>query len=118
MGKRSNGEGTIYKRKDERWCAAYFDAEFQRHYVYGKTQAEAKAKLKEKQNNPGEGGKKSKAETTLEEWVPKYLDNFKRNEVKETTYWNYLELYTKHVKGSGIGKAALSKLTGNQLQEF
>jgi len=44
MGKRSNGEGTIYKRKDGRWCAAYFDEEFQRHYVYGKTQAKVKEK--------------------------------------------------------------------------
>ncbi len=23
--KRSNGEGTIYKRKDGRWCGAFYD---------------------------------------------------------------------------------------------
>ena len=49
MGKRSNGEGTIFKRKDGRWCGAYFDEQFNRHFVYGKTQAETKRKLKEKQ---------------------------------------------------------------------
>ena len=48
MGKRSNGEGTIYKRKDGRWCASYFDNNYNRHSVYGKTQAEVKKKLKEK----------------------------------------------------------------------
>ena len=50
MGKRSNGEGTICKRKDGRWCAAYYDEKYIRHYVYGKTQAEVKKKLKEKRN--------------------------------------------------------------------
>ena len=40
MRKRSNGEGTIFKRADGRWCAAYFDKEYYRHYVYGKTQKE------------------------------------------------------------------------------
>lgn len=48
MGKRSNGEGTIFKRSDGRWCAAYFDKEYRRHYVYGKTQKEIKQKLKKK----------------------------------------------------------------------
>lgn len=42
MGRRSNGEGTVYKRKDGRWCSAYFDEQFERRYVYGKTQAEVK----------------------------------------------------------------------------
>ncbi len=52
MGKRSNGEGTIFKRKDGRWCAAYFDENYSRHYVYGKTQAEVKKKLNEKKREP------------------------------------------------------------------
>ncbi len=50
MGKRSNGEGTICKRKDGRWCAAFYDEKYVRHFVYGKTQAEVKKKLKEKRN--------------------------------------------------------------------
>lgn len=46
MSKRSNGEGTIFKRKDGRWCGAYFDKEYKRHYIYGKTRAEVREKLK------------------------------------------------------------------------
>ena len=40
-------ENRIYKRKDGRWCVAYFDAgeNPKRHYIYGKTKGEVKAKL-------------------------------------------------------------------------
>lgn len=52
MSKRSNGEGSIFKRTDGRWCALYFvmdDGKEKRKYVYGKTQKEAKEKMKKAQ---------------------------------------------------------------------
>ena len=54
--KRANGEGSIYKRKDGRWCASYYDESenSKRHTIYGKTQAEVRRKLKERQLNPEE----------------------------------------------------------------
>lgn len=116
MGKRSNGEGTIFKRSDGRWCAAYFDKEYRRHYVYGKTQKEIKQKLKKKMSEvtvstKGKG-------ITVDEWMVQYLDEYKRNEVKETTYWSYMELYEKHIKKSDIGLSELQSLTSQQLQKF
>lgn len=33
MRKRKNGEGSIYKRKDGRWCAAYYDEGYNRRYI-------------------------------------------------------------------------------------
>ena len=42
MRKRRNGEETIHKRKDRRWCASYFDNNYNRHSVNGKTQAQVK----------------------------------------------------------------------------
>ena len=54
MAKRSNGEGTIYKRKDGIWCASRYvpcgNGKFKRKYVYGKTQKSVKEKLKELEN--------------------------------------------------------------------
>ena len=116
MGKRSNGEGTIFKRSDGRWCAAYFDKEYRRHYVYGKTQKEIKQKLKKKMSevNVSTKGKG----ITVDEWMVQYLDEYKRNEVKETTYWSYMELYEKHIKKSDIGLSELQSLTSQQLQMF
>lgn len=51
MSKRSNGEGTIYKRKDGKWCASKYmempDGSYKRKYIYGKTQKAVKDRLKE-----------------------------------------------------------------------
>lgn len=117
MGKRSNGEGTIFKRSDGRWCAAYFDENYRRHYVYGKTQAEAKKKLKEKMSaSVSESDKIRK--TTVNDWLWQYLNDYKKNEVKETTYWSYVDLYEKHIKDSGIGTTGLQELTSIQLQKY
>lgn len=117
--KRSNGEGTIFKRNDGRWCAAYYDDEPvpKRHFVYGKTQKEVKQKLEEKKNN-SKSTNRAEKNFTLQEWVQFYLETYKKNEVKETTYGAYQELYRKHIKNSDIGKTKLGRLTTNQLQRF
>lgn len=118
MGKRSNGEGTIFKRNDGRWCAAYFDEKYRRHYVYGKTQAEVKKKLKMKMENQDNAASENSENVTVEEWVSFYLENYKKNEVKETTFYEYVRLHGKHIKGSDVGKIALSKLKSSQLQKY
>ncbi len=115
MGKRSNGEGTLYKRKDGRWCAAYFDESFKRHYVYGKTQAEVKQKLKEKKN---EKPVKEQQARTLQGWVEEFLVKYKKNEIKITTYDGYMRIYRKHIKDSQVGKTALNKVTTEMLQKY
>ena len=81
MSRRSNGEGTIFKRNDGRWCAAYFDENYKRHYVYGKTQTEVKKKLKMKQNEPPV---KSSQSLSMQEWVQEVLEKSKKNELKVT----------------------------------
>ena len=116
--KRSNGEGTIYKRSDGRWCAAFYDEEGTRHFVYGKTQTEVKKKLKAKMENPKANSKKESESYTLEEWMSYFLMTYKKNELKESTYAQYLALVKKHIKDSKIGKTKLENLSGNMLQEF
>lgn len=107
MGRRSNGEGTIYKRKDGRWCGAYYDEKYIRHYVYGKTQKEVKQKLNNKRD-----------EKPAEEWIEEFLVNYKKNEIKITTYEGYIRIYRKHIKDSQIGKTALNQVTTEILQRY
>ena len=51
MAKRANGEGSIFRRKDGTWSAelSYWDdyGALKRRTVYGKTQAEARAKFRD-----------------------------------------------------------------------
>ena len=114
MGKRSNGEGTIYKRKDGRWCASYFDNNYNRHSVYGKTQAEVKKKLKEKRNE-----QPTKQQVlTMQEWIFEFLQKYKKNELKITTFDSYMGMYRKHIKDSALGKVKIDKVTTEALQRY
>lgn len=122
MGRRSNGEGTICKRKDGRWCAAFYDEKYIRHFVYGKTQAEVKKKLKEKRNEQTiEKSAQEQPEQqsiTFQEWIEEFLVNYKKNEVKITTYEGYIRIYRKHIKGTQIGKTTLNRVTTEMLQAY
>jgi hypothetical protein len=40
-------EGSVYQRKDGRWCAQYRDAKGKVRYIYRKSKAEAKKALRE-----------------------------------------------------------------------
>lgn len=115
MSKRSNGEGTIFKRKDGRWCGAYYDEKYKRHYVYGKTRTEVREKLKK-----GQLDKKIEAhkEYVFQEWVKEYLENYKKNEIKITTFGTYMELFRKHIWDSELGKKFLSRITVHDLQTY
>lgn len=118
--KRSNGEGTIFKRKDGRWCGAYYDdaPHPKRHFVYGSTQKEVKEKLKEKMKNPSAYSREKKYNYTLEEWMLFFLENYKKNDLKKTTFDTYMVMYRKHIKNSAIGNTKLNRLTNNQLQQY
>lgn len=114
MSKRSNGEGTIYKRKDGRWCGAYYDEQYNRRYVYGKTQSAVKKELKEKQ----ESGTIKHKPYTLESWVLEFLEKYKSNELKITTYNSYMLLYRKHILNSKLGNMKLDNVKASHLQQF
>lgn len=117
--KRANGEGSIYKRKDGRWCGAYYDNSStpKRHTVYGKTQTEVRKKIKERLENL-EVSFSEEGSYTLEKWVYSYLLNYKKNEVKETTIDTYLGIYRKHIQGTKIGKMKLKSITSSDFQKF
>ena len=115
MGKRSNGEGTIFKRKDGRWCAAYYDKDYNRHYVYGKTQSEVKQRLKERKSAKEP---KTKDALSLQQWILSYLEEYKKNELKATTYSSYMGVYRKHIAESKLGKMQLEKVSVDNLQKY
>lgn len=118
--KRSNGEGTIYKRKDGRWCAAFYDESPnpRRHFVYGTTQTEVKKKLRKKKENLISEDTEKKDSYTLEGWILYYLENYKKNDIKQTTFDTYMSQYNKHIRGTNIGKKDLEQITSDEIQRF
>jgi hypothetical protein len=47
-------EGSVYQRKDGRWCAQYKDAKDKTRYIYRRTKAEAKKALREALRDRGD----------------------------------------------------------------
>ena len=119
MTRRSNGEGSVFRRTDGRWCGAFYYKDTngiaKRKYVYGKTQKEVKEKLRKleefKNLDPD-------AHMTLEQWMYTWLDRYKKDIVKRTTYDSYLLNVETHVAGTKLGNTELCNLNTDVLQRF
>lgn len=120
--KRANGEGTTYKRADGKWCASrYVEADNgkrKRVYVYGKTQAEVKKKLKELNFMEENHVSVLKGKVTLENWMEDWMMQYKKPILKQSTFENYRLNINVHVRGTAVGKKVLNAVTTNDLQKF
>lgn len=118
MAKRTNGEGTIYKRSDGRWCAAHYVGN-KRKFLYGKSQKEVKDKLKKLiEESELNGDLMLSNDLTLANWVLEYLEQYKKNDLKATTMTTYMTFYRKHIKDSLIGERAIQDILTADLQKY
>lgn len=74
MGKRANGEGTIYKHGEGRWAAELRwrdpqDGTRKRISLYGKTQTEVRRKLREARERLDNGAPVKDAPCTVGAWL-------------------------------------------------
>ena len=114
-GRRTNGEGSIYKRKDGRWTAQYVD-DGKRKFILGKTQAEVKTKLRDAFNDI-EKGITVNGDLTLGEWMQNWLEQYARPSIRNSTYISYETYVRAHVIPS-IGTIKMKNLTVDTFQRF
>ncbi|HBV97564.1 MAG TPA: hypothetical protein DEF36_11025 [Desulfotomaculum sp.] len=123
MARRSNGEGTIYKRKDGRYEGRIplgrdpSSGRMRYRYVYGDSQKEALANFKQAQQEIAEGKYVIPVKGSLAEWLDYWLYNHKAAYVERGT----LDTYESNIKASIIphlGQIELSKLNTMQIQQF
>ena len=121
--RRANGEGNLRKRKDGRWEGRYTagrDSETGKAIyknVLGKTQAEAKAKLKQAIEE-AKGLDASKAgRYTVGEWMEVWFEHYAKVKVRPSSHQTYRGYIDNHIKPN-IGKIQLEKLTSLDLQKF
>ena len=121
--RRANGEGNLRKRKDGRWEGRYTagrDPETGKAIyknVLGRTQAEAKAKLKAAIEEV-KGLDVSKAgQYTVGEWMEVWFEHYAKVKVRPSSHQTYRGYIDNHIKPS-IGKIPLEKLTSLELQKF
>ncbi|BER92723.1 tyrosine-type recombinase/integrase [Atrimonas thermophila] len=122
MKRRGNREGSIYKRKDGRWCGALFlGYDFQgkpiRKYFYGKTRQEVVEKLTKALRDQQVGLLSVKNDQTFGEWIWSYLELYKKQQVRPTTYELYRTILKKHLPPR-LASIQLSKLRPEHLQRL
>ena len=121
--RRANGEGNLRKRKDGRWEGRYTagrDPETGRAIyknVLGKTQAEAKAKLKQAIEEAKGLDTAKVGRYTIGQWMDVWFEHYAKVKVCPSSHQTYRGYIDNHIKPN-IGKIPLEKLTSLDLQKF
>ena len=123
LSRRGHGEGSVYQRKDGYWLGRItigrddFGKQLRKTFS-GKTQKEVLEKMKtfEKDHYGADIPKNTKI--ALSEWIEKWLRDYKKNTIRQTTYELYESLLKNHIQSSEIGKIPLQKLKTEQIQTF
>ena len=117
--KRANGEGNIRKRKDGRWEGRYTAGHDPKtgkaiyKNVLGRTQAEAKAKLKAAIEEAKSLDITKAGKYTVGTWMDEWFENYAKVKVRPSSHQTYLGYIDNHIKPN-IGK----KLTSLELQKL
>lgn len=119
--RRGNGEGSIYQRKDGRWCAQVpigYDVKGrpQFKYLYAKTHAEVTIKIKKAMSDL-QNGILCSGNLTVSEWLKTWLEDYMKAKIRATTYDSYAMFIRLHINPY-IGKVKLIDLTTNRIQKL
>lgn len=120
--RRGRDEGSVYQRKsDKRWVGSvhvgYSDGKRIRKTVYGKTRAEAAAKLRAAQTAAAQGTLIHDERRTVEDYLTWWIDEVVPGSVKPTTEDGYRYMVRRYVVPA-IGNLKLAKLSPLHVQEM
>jgi integrase len=119
MGKRGNGEGSIYKQREGLWAASITvdTAEGRRRkYFYGKTRKEVQEKLAAAFHERQQGTIVTSPNQTVEQFLTHWL-TVHRPSVRPRTHERYEGFARLHVVPV-IGKVQLQKLSAQHIQSL
>ena len=117
MGKRANGEGTVYRRNDGRWVASISLDNGKRKSIYCKTQREAIREVQRANQAKEQGMLSVREDETLGTFLTSWLQDTAKPNLRPRTYIRYRELMELHVVPT-LGSVKLHKVTPQQLQKL
>lgn len=125
MAKRNaNGDGSIYQRKDGRWCAAVTigydeNGKQKKKYIYDQDREKLRAKLLALQNDIiiNDGYVRDDV-ITLEQWCKRYMNDFIKNTVRVTTFDSYDTTCRNHIYNTDIALMKLKDIKPYHLQPY
>ena len=121
MARRGNNEGSIYKDKQGRWRGVVTrytsEGKQKKKFFYGKTKREVTEKVNQVLIELHTNTYIEPSKITLYEWLSTWLENYCRNQIRETTFINYETYVERHIK-STIGNIKLCELNTMIMQQF
>ncbi len=102
MGRRSNGEGTLFKRKDGRWSAQAYvtlpNGTMKRICITARDHNTVKTKLREALDKEHRNIPFVERDWTVGEYLDYWLEGVQRNRIRETTMSSYSTMLRCHIK--------------------
>jgi len=117
MSKRANGEGSIYKRADGRWCASITLSNGRRKHFLGKTREEVSKKLTAALKARDDGLPVVSGRQTVSQFLNRWLTDKVKPSTRESTVRGYESKIRMHFVPA-LGNVTLTKLTPQRLQSF
>jgi integrase len=115
MNKRSNGEGSIGKRKNGTWYGA-IRIDGKQKWVYGDTRKEVVDKIRQIQQKHEEGLQLNADKVTLADFITKWLDEVSKQRNKPYTYKRYKRIAELHINPV-LGNIPITVLRPDTIQK-
>ncbi len=121
--RRSNGEGSIYHRKDGKWLVTFPTGLYKENgkkeylYFYFNSQAAAVRELQRLQSEKAMGVCHSKAAVKTGDWVQTWIEKHKAPKLAPSTLTSYRNNFRVHIKPY-VGEIALKDLTTYHIQKI
>lgn len=121
MARRSNGEGTVGKRKDGRWMARFYitlpNGTRKRMHICKKTKAEVVEAMRDEMRRADFGAPVTHDGRTTGEWLSYWLNDIAPTRIKRSTWYQYESTIRNHLMPT-LGNILLSKLSPHHIQEM
>ncbi|MFI0800881.1 Site-specific recombinase XerD [Amycolatopsis lurida] len=119
--RRTNGEGSIYRRKDGRWEASFYSVAAsgirKRVRIYGKSRSDVHEKLTDLKAKQQQGIPVADKSWRTGEYLDYWLEQAVRTKRKPLTYQRSESIVRLHLK-PGLGRYTLSRLSVRIVQAF
>jgi len=119
---RGNGEGSIYKRKDGRWCGVvtigtdHKTGKQKRKYFYAETRKEVARQMTELKQQLYNGKYIEPSDIKLIDWLNKWIDGRKQT-LAYNTYRTYKGIIRNHIKDE-LGHLKLEDINTRMIQDL
>jgi integrase len=113
MGKRGNGESSIYRRKDGRWVGQYlvYTADSPKyHYIYGKTRTDVSKRLTKAMSDRDGELVFDAGSLTVEAYTTRWLSDSVKGTVRISTFERHEQYFRGHIRPA-LGRVKLKSLT-------